>query len=146
MNVRRGQVADAQAVYQISEASFSVSWSLAAITEDLAHKDALYFVAEEQGEVVGFVGMRKVLDEGEITNVAVSTQKRDKGIGGKLVAALLEACIAEGVVNVLLEVRQSNAPAQKAYEKNGFVVISKRKGYYQQPKEDALIMQWLYQS
>lgn len=143
MNVRRANGQDAQAIYAISASSFSISWSLAAIADDLDHRDAIYLVAEDEDKVVGFIGMRKVLDEGEITNVAVCEGKRGLGIGAQLVAGLLDAAQRVGIVNVLLEVRESNLPAQKTYEKNGFAVISKRKGYYQQPKEDALIMQWL---
>ncbi|MGL4343715.1 MAG: ribosomal protein S18-alanine N-acetyltransferase [Cellulosilyticaceae bacterium] len=143
MSVRVGCMEDAESIHRISANSFAVSWSLEAITEDLRHRDAIYFVAEQDAEVVGFIGMRKILDEGEITNVAVCESMRGMGIGQKLVYALLEYCQREGIVNVLLEVRESNEAAKRTYEKTGFKVISRRKGYYQHPKEDALIMQWL---
>lgn len=142
MNVRAATVGDTDAIYSISQRSFSVSWSLEAIQGDLKSENAIYFVVEEEERVVGFIGMRKIFDEGEITNVAVDEVARGRGTGIILVRKLLDHCRENDIVNVLLEVRESNLPAHKTYEKNGFKVISRRKGYYQHPKEDALIMQW----
>ena len=81
-----------------------------------------------------------VLDEADITNVAVRPQYRRQGIGLVLVQGMLEMMQAVGVRYVLLEVRESNLPAQNCYARAGFVPVGRRKKYYELPKEDALLM------
>ena len=84
--------------------------------------------------------MWKVLNEGHITNVAVHPEFRHQGIGDQLVSELLSLCEKENIDLVTLEVRKSNQNAIKLYEKHGFVAEGIRKAYYQDNKEDAIIM------
>ena len=109
--------------------------------------DALYLVAEavdEKGsrKIVGTAGMRIIGAEGDIDNVAVLPEYRNLGIAGKLMNELLNTAREAGAEEFTLEVRVSNAPAIKVYERAGFVSEGIRPGFYEDPKEDANIM-WI---
>ena len=92
------------------------------------------------GNVLGYIGSRIVLDSADITNVAVRPVYRRRGIARQLVGRMLEQMAEKGVTGVLLEVRESNLPAQNCYAQAGFTVVGRRKNYYELPKEDALLM------
>ena len=94
----------------------------------------------ESGRVYAYVGMLIVLDEGQITNVAVHPEMRRRGLGESVVSALIESAVKKGIVSFSLEVRESNVGAISLYEKLGFSVAGVRKGFYTQPKENALVM------
>ena len=105
---------------------FSVPWSREALEEELENPMAQYVVCcDPDGNVVGYIGSR---------------QYRRQGIGYELVNRMLEEMILRGVSSVLLEVRESNLPAQNCYARAGFVPVGRRKNYYELPKEDALLM------
>ena len=101
---------------------------------------AAYFVAELSGRVVGYIGVWKIVDEGHITNVAVSPDYRRMQIGSALLKTMLEITAEEGIVRHTLEVRTGNEAAIGLYEKFGFETAGVRKGYYEDNGEDALIM------
>lgn len=125
----------------IEQECFSVPWSREALMEELDNPCAHYVVCtDKEGNVVGYIGSRIVLDEADITNVAVRPQYRRRGIGLKLVTIMLGLMKHMGVASVLLEVRESNLPAQNCYAQAGFTVVGRRKNYYELPKEDALLM------
>ena len=120
---------------------FSVPWSREALEEELENPMAQYVVCcDPDGNVVGYIGSRIVMDSADITNVAVRPQYRRRGIARQLVGRMLEQMAAKGVTGVLLEVRESNLPAQNCYAQAGFTVVGRRKNYYELPKEDALLM------
>ena len=126
---------------QIETECFSVPWSREALEEELENPYAHYVVCcDPHGNVMGYIGSRIVLDEADITNVAVRPQYRRRGIAARLVSMMLEQMAEKGVVSVLLEVRESNLPAQNCYAQAGFTVVGRRKNYYELPKEDALLM------
>ena len=89
---------------------------------------------------MGYAGMWIILDEGHITNIAVDPTYRRQGIGQGLLDELTKLAVERGAIAMTLEVRVSNAEAQSLYTKLGFVPRGIRKGYYQDNKEDALIM------
>ncbi|MBP3701128.1 MAG: ribosomal protein S18-alanine N-acetyltransferase [Lachnospiraceae bacterium] len=91
--------------------------------------------------LAGYFCGQVILDEAEVHRIAVQPALRGIGYGQMLLEDFLQRVRKEGVATVLLEVRASNAPAIGLYEKNGFVAIGVRKGYYQKPKEDAQILQ-----
>ena len=132
--------ADVRAVSKIEEAVFSMPWKpddfLSMIKADYAH----YFVAEEDGEIAGYCGVRNMAGEGEITNVAVAEKFRRRGIGRKLMEHLLQEAPCFGIGDLTLEVRAGNVPAISLYESLGFHKEGVRPGFYEKPKEDALIM------
>lgn len=120
---------------------FSVPWSREALEEELDNPYAHYVVCtDEVGNVLGYIGSRIVLDSADITNVAVRPVYRRRGIARQLVSRMLEQMAAKDVTGVLLEVRESNLPAQNCYAQAGFTVVGRRKNYYELPKEDALLM------
>lgn len=119
---------------------FSQPWSEQGFRDAVSMEQNIFLVAEEAGEVCGYIGMYQALDEGEITNVAVAPEQRNAGIGWMLMQAALEKAMQQGITQIVLEVRVSNNPAIRLYEKCGFVNCGVRKGFYDFPKEDAYIM------
>ena len=103
--------------------------------------DSHEFICALDGErVTGYVGMMYVLDEGYISNVAVSPEHRRQGVADALISELLHRADELSLSFVTLEVRDSNAPARALYEKHGFKDVGRRKNYYDFPTEDAILM------
>lgn len=119
---------------------FSMPWSKNGFEASLASENGVFLVAKEEGCVVGYCGMTVSVDEGEITNVAVAPQARRRGVGDALLRELIRQGAARGVSRFILEVRVSNEGAIRLYERHHFVSVGIRKGFYEKPKEDALIM------
>ena len=116
-------------------------WSKESFFNELNNQLAKYYCAfNEQGELVGYCGCWQIMEEAHITNVAVSPNFRRQNIGEALLIAIIKSCYKEMVKYLTLEVRVSNEPAIKLYEKYGFKSLGVRKGYYQDNNEDALIM------
>ena len=115
-------------------------WSERSVAGELTNALALWLVAVENGIVAGYVGSQTVCGETDMMNVAVTAGFRRRGIAEKLVTALVEELKAIGSHSLTLEVRASNTPAQALYEKLGFAEVGRRPRYYQNPKEDALIL------
>ncbi len=125
----------------IENLSFKIPWSRNSFTEELkTNKLAIYLVAVADTKVIGYGGMWMIVDEGHITNIAVHPEFRRSGAGSRIIEKLLEVCRLNGIKGLTLEVRNSNIPAQKLYEKYGFRAEGIRKGYYTDTGEDALIM------
>lgn len=127
-------------IAQIEQQCFSTPWSKKNFEETLAYTSYKFLVAKSGEEVVGYIGLLMTGTEADITNVAVASSEQKKGIGSKLVSAVLEEAKALGVDTIFLEVRESNEKAMKLYKKFNFLPISVRKNYYQNPLEDAIIM------
>ncbi len=136
LNVRAMTEADVAAVALLERENFSNPWTESMIEEELALDCSHYFVAEREGEVLGYVGVQIILDEGYITNIAVSRAHRRCGVA----SCLMETLRTLPVSFLSLEVRTSNAPAIALYEKFGFQQCGLRRGYYTNPTEDALIL------
>lgn len=125
---------------EIEQECFSLPWSREQLEAQLPDERHVFLVAEADGKAVGYVGMMYVLDEGYISNVAVTASCRRAGLGSALIAELLRRARALSLSFVTLEVREHNTPAIELYKKHGFVAVGTRKNYYEQPKEDALLM------
>lgn len=140
------RIVDAQlkhidAVEEIEKQCFSLPWSRQALISQLPDDMHMFVVAEnEQGTAIGYVGMMYVLDEGYISNVAVSPDYRRLGIADALITKLVSKAEDKALSFVTLEVRESNLAAIKLYEKNGFSEVGMRKNYYEKPKENAILM------
>lgn len=126
------------ALAEIEKACFHAPWSETMLREELGK--GIFLVAERDGKAVGYVGCQTVLDEGYITNVAVSPACRRQGIGRALIAALVLRARAQALAFVTLEARASNAPAIALYEGAGFARVGVRKNFYTAPTEDAVLM------
>jgi len=135
------ELSDIEDILVVEKLSFSIPWSRDSFEKEIVDNNlATYLVAKVNEKAVGYIGMWKVLNEGHITNVAVHPEFRHQGIGDQLVSELLSLCEKENIDLVTLEVRKSNQNAIKLYEKHGFVAEGIRKAYYQDNKEDAIIM------
>ena len=119
---------------------FSSPWPEEVIGRKLTGDSNIMLAALEDGNVLGYIGMMHVIDEGYITNVAVSRQYRNKGMADALVNAMKERGRELGLSFLTLEVRVSNDAARLLYSKHGFTEAGTRKGYYEKPAEDALLM------
>ena len=95
---------------------------------------------DANGEAGGDVGLMYVLDEGYISNVAVSPEMRRQGIGNMLIEELILRARAKKLSFVTLEVRETNLAAQRLYKKHGFTEVGRRRKYYERPTEDAILM------
>ncbi|HHV74838.1 ribosomal-protein-alanine N-acetyltransferase [Thermoanaerobacterium sp. PSU-2] len=135
---------DIDKVMEIEYLSFSVPWSFESFVMEVTKNScAHYIVAEVDGKVAGYGGFWVVVDEGHITNIAVHPDFRGKGVGSAIVEGLIELAKNKGITSMTLEVRESNLVAQSLYKKYGFRPVGKRRGYYQDNNEDAVIM-WKY--
>ena len=93
----------------------------------------------EDGAVLGYAVLSTVLDEGNLDNIAVAPEARRQGVADALLSALT-GFGREHLSTLMLEVRASNAPAIALYEKHGFAAVGRRKNYYKEPQEDAILM------
>lgn len=127
-------------VAALERVCFTDPWSEASVAGELDNELSLWLVAVEGETVLGYVGSQTVLDSTDILNVAVSPDHQGCGIGRALLTELEQRLRQQGVTEVLLEVRPSNAPAIALYTSLGFVQVGRRPNYYLNPREDALIL------
>ena len=134
-------VEDLRAVHAIERASFFVPWPDDAYrNEILTNRLATYVVARAGDEIVGFGGLWVMVDEAHITTFAVDPRWRRRGVGEWILLALLDRAQERHAREATLEVRLSNMPARRLYEKYGFRPVGIRPRYYSDNGEDALIM------
>jgi ribosomal-protein-alanine N-acetyltransferase len=133
---------DLDEVIGIERASFSMPWSRGAFLYELQqNRVARCLVMRESEHVVGYLCLWEIGDELHITNVAVHPDQRRRGIGRSLLAGVLDDARARKLKLVVLEVRPSNHEARTLYESFGFQVMGRRRGYYYDTGEDALVME-----
>ncbi|HEY7898433.1 MAG TPA: ribosomal protein S18-alanine N-acetyltransferase [Gemmatimonadaceae bacterium] len=141
MTIREAERTDLGTVTEIERVSFSDPWTRAMFTPHLAPRaGAVFLVAEESGDVVGYALTQSVMDESELLNIAVAPTRRNRGVGARLLDAMLDRCKQAGAAYMWLEVRASNAAARALYESRGFVAVGLRRRYYQAPREDAIVL------
>ncbi len=127
-------------IEELEKQCFSMPWTWEQLMSQLPDDGHEFLAAEEDGKVLGYVGMMTVLDEGYISNVAVDPAVRRQGIGDLLIEELLARAEIRALSFVTLEVREHNEPAIELYRKHGFVPVGLRKNYYTLPVENALLM------
>ena len=131
---------DIARVYEIEVQSFRTPWSKLSLLGELHNDLAHYYVAEEDGRVIGYAGMWIMFDEAHITNVAIAPERRGEHLGRYLFYGMMEKAIRYGADKMTLEVRETNVRAQNLYgsfdfEKQGF-----RKRYYEDTGEGAYLL------
>ena len=145
-------------IYEIETRCFAIPWSKNELRRELSNKHAIYKVALIEGpsnspsgealakealKVVGYAGLWHIVNEGQITNIAVDIPYRRRGIGSKLIEALTGCATELKMMGLTLEVRESDIGAQTLYKNHGFKPEGKRRRYYADNGEDAIIM-WKY--
>lgn len=140
MIIDRMREGDPAALAALDKRCFKLPWSEKSFEDELKNELAHYFVAREDGRVIGYAGFWSVSGEGGVTNVAVDEKYRRMRVGSRLIEELIKEASLLGLELLTLEVRRSNAAARGLYTKYGFKVIGVRKGYYSDNREDALIM------
>ena len=141
MEIVRMNESHVAAVAELEKICFGVdAWSERSVASELENELSLWLVAVEDDRLAGYVGSQTVMDETDMMNVAVHPDFRRKGVAEALVAGLAEELKGRGSRSLALEVRASNTPAIGLYEKLGFCQIGRRKNYYRNPREDALIL------
>ncbi|MBE6807550.1 MAG: ribosomal-protein-alanine N-acetyltransferase [Ruminococcaceae bacterium] len=124
----------------LERACFSTPWSAESLREELANPHAVFRVAVDgSGTVLGYGGMHHLVDEGFITNVAVTPAARRTGVAKAILADLAAYGAEHSLYRITLEVRVSNTPAITLYEGAGYVRDGVRPGFYSHPTEDAAI-------
>lgn len=136
---RRMVPEDVPFISRLEEETFSMPWSASSFLEMISKEDARYYVAEEDGQLLGGCGVLMAAGEGNITNVVIAPEARNQGIGTEMLRHLMKEGEREGISAYTLEVRVSNAAAIHVYEKLGFVSAGIRPGFYEKPAEDAMI-------
>lgn len=135
------ELEDIDAVLAVESRSFTMPWSRQAFVDELtANLLARYLVLEGGAGVVGYAGVWIIGDEAHVTNIALLPECRGQGWGGRLFLALLATAWEAGAERMTLEVRPSNTSARQMYARFGFTEAGRRKGYYTDNQEDALIL------
>lgn len=154
VRIREMNAEDLPGALEVEKACFSEPWSEKVYRATLLLDYTSYYVAEitEEGlspvfekagfsgsRIVGTIGLKNIAGEGEVTNVAVLPSWRGLGIAGRLMERLLSEAYGSGIDTFTLEVRAGNVPAIRLYESFGFQAEGRRRGFYDRPREDALI-------
>ena len=140
MNIFSMTEQTAHLVADLESRSFSTPWSEKSIREELQNEWALWYVALEGDRFLGYIGIQYGLDGGDIMTIATEPEYRGNGIGKALILHVLEILKEKHLQYLTLEVRPSNAPALALYQRLGFQPVGRRKNYYKNPTEDALLL------
>jgi ribosomal-protein-alanine N-acetyltransferase len=141
LTIRRMALEDVEQVVAIDEASFSMPWPARSFHFELTDNPASRsWVAELDGKVIGILVAWLIVDEIHIATIATHNDFRRQGIGEKLLVHTLKSAKEEGAVTSFLEVRESNRFARQMYNKFGYVEVGRRRHYYKDNNEDAILM------
>lgn len=139
--IRYMEVKDIDEVYHIEKSSFSTPWKKESFFHELYHNQyAHYLVLEKDNRIIGYCGIWIIIDNAQITNIAILKEYRGKYYGEELLKTAIRVCKQKGAKQLSLEVRVTNYPAQGLYRKLGFLPGGIRKNYYTDNGEDAYIM------
>lgn len=137
----RGQAMLSPIKEQIIEANQTFSWSMQQSLGDMDNPHSEYYCLVDKAHLIGYIGLHRVIDEVNINMVYIAPDHRKQGLASHLLDFTLDQLKQRGVKHLFLEVRQTNQPALTLYEKAGFTRLITRPHYYQNPVEDAVIMQ-----
>lgn len=127
-------------ILEIETLSFSAPWSLKGFLQELENPWSQLWALVSEGVILGYLCFWMVRDEMQLLDLAVHPTYRRQGNGGLLLAKMINHAVSEGISKIWLEVRVSGSAARKLYEKFGFVESGRRKDYYTDPREDAVLM------
>lgn len=139
-DIRKAVDADIEHIMEIEREAIKPPWPESAVMRELEREETVFIVALDGDAIEGFAMLRDISGEAELFQIAVRAERRGQGIGSALLGRVMELAAARGVYSTFLEVRESNTAARHLYEKHAFAEVGLRKGYYTEPKEDAVIM------
>lgn len=139
MIIREIKESEIPSIARVEEKCFSNPWSEDSIRSSFVNKANCFYVAEKDGEIVGYIGLSISLDEGYILNVATLPNYRRQGIAKALINNIINM-YSDKLRFITLEVRPSNTAAVKLYEGFGFEQVGERKNYYSNPTENAVLL------
>lgn len=138
--IRKMKHNDVEAVAQLEIECFSHPWSEESLKKEVENTNSFFLVYEKEQKIIGYIGMYLIVDEADITNIAITKSYRGKGYGRKLLMEAINQVFIENYQAITLEVRESNQAAIHLYEETGFEIEGMRKNFYDYPTENALIM------
>lgn len=141
--LRPGRAEDLKAIAAIEQAASPGPWSLSQfVSASVRNTHSMIVLESPVGDLLGFAVFQQVADEATLMNIAVAPGVQGQGHGGSLLDAVVSAAARGGAERLLLEVRESNAPARALYRKHGFVDDGRRRDYYPSAdgREDAILM------
>ena len=138
--IRKMESRDLEQVAELEKVCFSEAWSWKLLEVGIHSPYDVYYVFEQDEQILGYCNLRILAGEGEIQRIAVLPPFRRLGVARKLMDAMVDFAVENKAAAVTLEVRESNRPARNLYESYGFTAEAVRKGYYRNPSEDAVIM------
>ena len=136
----KAELSDLPEIAALESEIFSDAWSLKSLEETWNQKNAVIFAAKTEKKIAGYLIFYYVLDEGEIARIATASFVRGQGAAGRMFQELVAFCEAQQITRIMLEVRESNEAARGFYGKCGFAEDGIRKNYYENPKENAILM------
>ena len=140
ITVRAMTKSDVKPVYEIETLSFRTPWSYRSLMGELKNRVAHYTVLEKDEEIIGYCGMWVLFEEAHITNIAIHPEHRGNGYGKQLLQASMRVATSFGAEMMTLEVREHNTVAQRMYDEMDFSQQGRRKRYYTDTGEDALLL------
>lgn len=138
--IRTLKVEDAAAVAELEHQTYVDAWSEKSVMETIGNPNTLCLAAEKSGKIIGYLLVYVAADEAEIARITTWKEARRQGVASLLFDALEKECKEQKLAKILLDVRESNTAARAFYEKYQFVVDGVRPGFYDTPKEDAVLM------
>ncbi len=132
---------DVQQMHVIETLCFALPWSMDSLLQEMNDNPFAWYLGAFDGKTLaGYVGIWKIMDEAHMTNLAVHPQYQRRGIARELLKHVKRYALKTGADSMTLEVRESNIAAQNLYTSMGFTAVGKRRRYYSDNNEDALIM------
>ncbi|MDD4857841.1 MAG: ribosomal protein S18-alanine N-acetyltransferase [Candidatus Krumholzibacteria bacterium] len=142
--VREMETRDIPRVMEIERSSFATPWTEGMFRSQIGFKDeTINLVLADGEELAAYAAAWIAYDEIHLLSIAVAPSRRRRGLGTEILREAIARGVARGAVRVILEVREGNAPARAFYEKHGFVEIGKRRRYYSDTGEDAIVMEYV---
>ncbi|MEE1315471.1 MAG: ribosomal protein S18-alanine N-acetyltransferase [Faecalimonas sp.] len=139
-NIREMREADVDGIAELEQVYFCDAWSSKAIADTFRQKQAFVLVAEQAQEILGYAIVYYAADEAELVRIAVDKRYRRQGVGRALLDAVCAQCLEKQMQRLFLEVRGSNQDARALYRGYGFAEDGIRKNFYEEPREDAVLM------
>ena len=142
LNVVKAEMCDAEMIAELEEKSFSDPWSVDFIRRWIKERNSGFLIAKNDHVLLGYIGFRTVMDTSEIDTLAVHPEYKHQGIGKEMIRCFFQEQVRNKIVQIFLEVRETNRHAIALYQKSGFRQVGYRKNYYQDTGESALLMEY----